>query len=78
MKNKIIGYLCRLTCDSWITNLRTYVSDLGWAQGFELCFPVVLVLGEPVGYLLGYSINMFFGLVLSNSSGTLEGSLVGF
>ena len=36
-----------------------------------------MVLVAPFGYPLGYSINIFLGLVLSNSFGTWEVSLVG-
>ena len=36
-----------------------------------------MVLGAPVGYPLGYSINMLIGLELENYFGTQEGYLVG-
>ena len=35
-----------------------------------------MVLGAPVGYPLGYYINILLGLAFFNSLGTWEGSLV--
>ena len=61
---KIIRYICRVTCSSWIPRLRTSGSNIGWDLGFELGFSVDIVLGAPVGSQLGYSINIFLGLAL--------------
>ena len=51
---KVIIYLCRLTCDSWINHLRTSGSELGWDMRFELVFSFEMMLGAPVGSPLGY------------------------
>ena len=50
--------------------MRKYGFDIGWALIFELGFSVDMMLIAPVGYPLGYSINIFLGLVLENSFGT--------
>ena len=58
-----IRFLCRISFASWFPCLRAYGSSLGWDLSFELGLSVEMVLVEPVGYSLAYSINMF--LVLS-------------
>ena len=63
---KSIGYIFRVTCASWIPQLRTYGYDIGWDMGFEFVFSVDIVLGETVGSPLVYSINMLLGLVIFN------------
>ena len=73
---KSIRYICRLTCASWFSRLRTSGSDIGWDLGFELGFSVDMVMGEPVVYPLGYYINMLIFVALDNSFDTWEGSLV--
>ena len=50
---------------------------LAWMV-FELGLPVCMVLGAPVVYPLGYSMNMLPGLALDNCFGTREEYLVGF
>ena len=56
--------------------MRTSGFDIGWSLVFEIVFSVEMVLIAPVGYPLGYSINIFLGLVIDNYFGTWEGSLV--
>ena len=75
---KSIIYLFRLTCTSWLPCLRTSGSELGWDLGFEILFSVNMVLGVPVVYQLGYSINMLLELEIYNYFGTWEISLVRF
>ena len=43
---------------------------------FKFGLEVGMVLGEPVGSSLVYSVNMLIGLALGNYFGTWEGSLV--
>ena len=74
---KSISYLWRLTCAYWLPHLITYGSGIGWVQGFEPGLQAVLVLVEPVGYSLGYSIGMLLDLSLRNYFGPLERYLVG-
>ena len=68
--NSII-FIFVLTNTSWIPHLISYVYEHGWNLGFELVIPVSMVLVAPFGSPLGYSINIFIGLVLGNSFGTL-------
>ena len=77
LRIKIIRYLCRLNFASWIPQLRTYGSELGWYVGFKLGFSVDMVPGAHVVSPLGYSINMLLVLAIENSFGTWEGYLVG-
>ena len=58
-------------------SLANIWSELAWTIGFELRFSVDMGLVAPVGYSLGYSINMLLGLALCNYFGTWKGSLVG-
>ena len=74
---KPIRYLFRLTCASFIPRLRTSRSELGRYLWFELGFPVRFMKEAHVGYPIGYSINVFLGLVLCNSFEKWERSLVG-
>ena len=73
LRMKTIIYICRFTCASWLPHLRTSGSELGWYLVLEIVFSVDMVLGAPVGYPLGFSINMFLGLALENSFGPWEG-----
>ena len=68
--NSII-FIFRLTNTSWLPHLISYVYEHGWNLVFELVIPVGMVFVAPVGSPLGYSINIFIGLVLGNSFGTL-------
>ena len=74
MKNII--FLCRLTCASCLHRLVTYGSEIDWDMRFKFGLEVGMVLGEPVGSSLVYSVNMLIGLALGNYFGTWEGSLV--
>ena len=73
---KIIRYLCRLTCASWLTRLRTSRSYLCWTIVFGLGFSVSIVMGAPAGYPLGCFIKIYICLTLWNSFSTCEGYLV--
>ena len=55
-----------LTCASWLPRLIIYGSELVWDVGFDLGLSVVMVLGAPIGYPRGYSINILIGLALFN------------
>ena len=50
--------------------------DLGWSLGFELGFPVIMVIGELVGYQLEDSISVLIFLALGTYCGTWEVYLV--
>ena len=67
----------RTTCDSWAPHLRESDSVIVSDLGFKLGWSVFMVLVAPVWYPLEGSIGIFIGLVLSNSFGTWEESLVG-
>ena len=58
---KSIGYLCRLTSDSWPPHMRTSEYEFVCDMVFELGFSVEMVLGAPVGSPLGYSMIMMLG-----------------
>ena len=51
---KIIRYIFRITCASWLPHLRISGSDIGWYLGSELGLSVGMVLLAPVGSPLGY------------------------
>ena len=42
--NSII-FLCKISCDYWLTHLRPSGSEIVWSMGFELDFSVGMVLG---------------------------------
>ena len=70
-------FIRRLTCAYWFPRLRAYGSDLGWDLIFELGLSVVMVLGAPFRYPIGYSIDTLLVLALGNQFETWEESLVG-
>ena len=72
---RIIRYIWILPCFSWLPSLIPYGSEREWALGFELGFSVDMVLVAPVGSPLGYSTDIFPGLVIDNYFGTGEVSL---
>ena len=75
LRMKIIRYIFRITCASWLPLLIKPGSKLGWDLGFELGFSVDMVPVAPVGYPLGHYINTLLGLALDNYFGTWEGYL---
>ena len=56
--------------------MRASGSELVWDLVFEIEFSSGMVMVVPVVFPLGYTIIILLGLVLNNSFGTWEGSLV--
>ena len=66
----IIIYFCKLTCAFWLPLFWKSGSVLGWVLVFKIGLSDDMVLVSYVGYILGYSINMFLVLSLGLTLGS--------